>query len=206
MGRGGLPGDSPGPDPLPARPGTTHHYKTMGVLFDAGAAAMLLWNDHRHPVDANSAACSLLQRSKSKLLSLSLDGLTESSALQNLEALVKGLADNGVHNGFHIFNAPNGAGIHVSYSATANILPGVHLGIFHPHSNRSEQEELSERERDILTLLAHGENNKTIAQELFLAPETIRNYTRSARIKLGARSRSHAIALAIASGQIVVDP
>lgn len=61
---------------------------------------------------------------------------------------------------------------------------------------------LTDREKEVLTLLALGETNATIADQLHLSPETIRSHTRSARLRLGARSRSHAIALAIHSGQL----
>lgn len=65
---------------------------------------------------------------------------------------------------------------------------------------------LTDREREVLTLLDLGENNSSIAALLHLSPETVRSHTRSARTRLGARSRSHAIALAISSGQIAPDP
>lgn len=64
---------------------------------------------------------------------------------------------------------------------------------------------LSEREKEVLTLLAMGESNPSIAKQLHLSPETIRNYTRMARLKLGARSRSHAIAIAALTGQLDKD-
>ena len=41
-----------------------------------------------------------------------------------------------------------------------------------------------------------------IAVRLAISPETVRNHVRSARTKLGARTRAHATALAIARGEI----
>lgn len=62
---------------------------------------------------------------------------------------------------------------------------------------------LSEREREILTLLAGGRTGEDIAGTLFLSPETVRTHVRNAMEKLHASTRTHAIVLAIERGEIV---
>jgi DNA-binding CsgD family transcriptional regulator len=66
----------------------------------------------------------------------------------------------------------------------------------------AESEPLSYRERQVLGLLAGGLDGPAIAERLGLSPETVRSYANSAREKLGARTRTHAVALALASGEI----
>lgn len=61
---------------------------------------------------------------------------------------------------------------------------------------------LSPREREILTLLAQGATGEGIAHSLGLSAETIRTHVRNAMEKLEVRTRSHAIAVAIRSGEI----
>ena len=51
---------------------------------------------------------------------------------------------------------------------------------------------LTERERDMLRAVAEGASNTEIAERLFLAEGTVRNYLSSAMAKLGARNRSEA--------------
>lgn len=63
-------------------------------------------------------------------------------------------------------------------------------------------EPLSDRERQVLELLARGLDGPAIAERLGLAQETIRAYTQSARAKCGARTRTEAVVLALARGQI----
>lgn len=61
---------------------------------------------------------------------------------------------------------------------------------------------LSEREVEVLRLLAHGLNNATIAQRLFLAEGTVRNYVSSILSKLRVDDRTQAAALAWRSGLV----
>ena len=53
-------------------------------------------------------------------------------------------------------------------------------------------EPLSDRELEILELLALGLSNREIAQRLSLAPGTVKNYVTAILQKLGARDRTHA--------------
>ena len=61
---------------------------------------------------------------------------------------------------------------------------------------------LSEREREVLRLLASGTSTKAIAQQLFISPSTVRNHTQSILGKLNVHSRLEAVALALQSGLI----
>jgi DNA-binding NarL/FixJ family response regulator len=53
-------------------------------------------------------------------------------------------------------------------------------------------EPLSDREQEILELLALGLSNREIARRLSLAPGTVKNYVTAILQKLGARDRTHA--------------
>ena len=53
--------------------------------------------------------------------------------------------------------------------------------------------ELSDRERDILALLAQGYKNSEIAERLVLSPKTVRNYVSNVISKLQVADRAEAI-------------
>jgi len=57
-------------------------------------------------------------------------------------------------------------------------------------------EPLSERELEVLTLLASGRTNREIAGDLFVAVGTVKNHTNSIYRKLGSHNRAGALARA----------
>jgi DNA-binding CsgD family transcriptional regulator len=61
---------------------------------------------------------------------------------------------------------------------------------------------LSYREHQVLGLLARGLDGPAIAERLGLSPETVRSYAQSAREKTDAKTRTEAVALALARGDI----
>ena len=63
----------------------------------------------------------------------------------------------------------------------------------------------TDRERDILTLLSQGLSNPEIAEKLFLAEGTVRNYISSLLKKLGVADRTQAAILAIRYGLVPKD-
>jgi len=56
---------------------------------------------------------------------------------------------------------------------------------------------LSEREREVLRLLAEGGSYAEIGSTLFLSPDTVRAHAQRAMTKLGARTRTQAVAVAL---------
>ena len=56
---------------------------------------------------------------------------------------------------------------------------------------------VTQREREILRLLADGLTNEEIGKELFISPETVRTHVRKAMAKLDADTRTQAVATAL---------
>jgi DNA-binding NarL/FixJ family response regulator len=52
---------------------------------------------------------------------------------------------------------------------------------------------LSEREREVLDLIAHGATNRETAESLHLSPHTVKDHTRAIYRKLGVRNRAEAV-------------
>lgn len=64
---------------------------------------------------------------------------------------------------------------------------------------------LSNREREIVALMAEGTSMEQIAIDLQLSIETIRTHVRNVIRKMRARNRVHAIAIALERGEIALD-
>ena len=56
---------------------------------------------------------------------------------------------------------------------------------------------LTQREREVLRLLADGQSNEEIGKRLFISPETVRTHVRKAMAKLAADTRTQAVAIAL---------
>jgi DNA-binding NarL/FixJ family response regulator len=67
---------------------------------------------------------------------------------------------------------------------------------------RGSRGKLTQRQRQILQLLANGESITVAARELELSEETIKTHTKNTLARLGARNRAHAVAIALRESQI----
>ncbi len=56
---------------------------------------------------------------------------------------------------------------------------------------------LTRRQREILQLLANGESTTVAARELGLSEETVKTHTKNVIARLGARNRTHAVAIGL---------
>ena len=61
---------------------------------------------------------------------------------------------------------------------------------------------LTDREREVMTLVAEGLTNAEIAERLFLSPATARTHVSRILLKLGARDRTQLVVLAYESGLV----
>lgn len=77
---------------------------------------------------------------------------------------------------------------HQSSAATESALPAI----------------LSEREREVLILLAQGLNNKEIAQRLYLSVRTVEGHLANIYGKLGVHSRTEAALYAVRQGWLTL--
>ncbi|MBV9576981.1 MAG: response regulator transcription factor, partial [Chloroflexi bacterium] len=66
----------------------------------------------------------------------------------------------------------------------------------------TELELLTEREREVMALVAGGLTNDEIAQRLYLSPATIRTHVGHAITKLGARDRTQLVVYAYEMGLV----
>lgn len=175
---------------------------------------MVIADDERRYVAANSAACLLLRLPEEAVRKLRIEDLTPPESRSEVESLWSGFIRAGVQEGTFELMMPDGPRVHVEYSATANVEPGLHLSIlmFPPSGTHRElgargerHHVLTAREREVLGMVAMGKGTAWIAADLGISASTVETHVRHCLDKLGARNRAHAIALGLQTGQISLD-
>jgi DNA-binding NarL/FixJ family response regulator len=86
-------------------------------------------------------------------------------------------------------------------SATRRLLERLSVSLPEP-TDGVGLEDLTDRERQVLTLMAHGQTNQEICRELFLAEPTVKTHVGHILAKLGARDRVQAVVIAYETGLV----
>ncbi|HEY7401762.1 MAG TPA: response regulator transcription factor [Actinomycetota bacterium] len=103
-----------------------------------------------------------------------------------------------------------GQAINVALSGSGNVLsPRVIQNLFEDsevsssqssNTGRRQEFNLTQRENDILALLAEGKSNREIAQSLFLSEKTVKAHLAAIFRKLGVTNRTQAAMAAVSMG------
>jgi DNA-binding NarL/FixJ family response regulator len=115
-------------------------------------------------------------------------------------------------SGFLLKNAPPEELIHavrVVAAGDALLAPSVTRRIIEQFARRPVEadvrarlESLTQREREVLVMLARGNSNAELAAELFVTEGTVKTHVSSLLAKLGLRDRVQAVVLAYESGLV----
>jgi DNA-binding NarL/FixJ family response regulator len=71
-----------------------------------------------------------------------------------------------------------------------------------PPATLAALEHLTDREREVVILVAHGLSNDDIAERLYLSPLTVKTHANRAMAKLGARDRAQLVVIAYQNGLV----
>ncbi len=99
--------------------------------------------------------------------------------------------------------------IRVVASGDALLSPGVTRRLIAEYASRArtapptaQLDQLTEREREIVALVAEGLSNDEIAGRLYLSPATAKTHVSRAMVKLGVRDRAQLVVLAYECGLV----
>jgi DNA-binding CsgD family transcriptional regulator len=173
------------------------------AVFDGSVWPMVIVDDERRYVDANAAALEAFDMTREELLRHRFDDLAIDEQRGRVERGWHRFRADGRATGTVDMQLHSGRRVEFRFSAIADVGPGRHLSILLPPQNVTRPNargRLSTREREILGRVARGEDGPEIAEALVVSPATVRTHIGNAVRKLGARSRAHAVALALRSG------
>ncbi|MDX6588058.1 MAG: hypothetical protein QOI31_2531 [Solirubrobacterales bacterium] len=195
----------------------------LRTAFATSQHPMLLADDQRRWTTGNSAASDLFCIPPDEIPWRKMDEFIPLSDRQWLDEQWQAFMDTGSAEGWQRLAIPERGPLAMEFSATANVLPARHLTVFippdeahawdktdtsiaqtpwKPVADDSDRKELTEREREVMALVASGFQTNEVALRLFLSPETVKTHVQNALVKLGAHTRAHAVAVALVTGQI----
>ena len=169
--------------------------KARGMVVSTTPDVILL--DHRLPDGDGVAAIGELRRLRP---SAQVVVLTASAADHVLVAAIEAGASGFVSKSRSLDEltsavraAATGEAV-ISPEMLARLLPRLQ------RSGRARHNDLTEREREVLGLLADGLSNAVIAEQLFVSVHTVRNHIANLSAKLGAHSKLEALSIAVRDG------
>ncbi len=175
---------------------------------------MVLVDDRRRHVEVNGAYLKALGYTADALIGRPISSLVVGGPLATESEWVASMAGRRF-NGEAELRRSDGSQLAVQWAATAAIVTGRQLVLFVVLSTSRwgrafrrddipPSGELTEREREVVQLIALGHSGPEIADELQIAHDTVRTHARNAMTRTGARSRAHLVAKAYAEGLALV--
>jgi PAS domain S-box-containing protein len=186
----------------------------FSAAFRQSRNGMVLLDDHRRHVDVNSAYLRLLGYRRAAVIGKHFYDLVAGGPLLTEEEWQAALRA-GDFAGEADLVCADGSEVGVQWGGHPEVVTGERLVLlvalntsrWGRHFRRSGSSEpgggLSEREREVVRLVAEGHTGPEIAEELHISHDTVRTHVRNAMTKLGARSRAHLVAKAIAEAHIL---
>ena len=174
--------------------------------------AMVLLDDQRRHVDANGAYLQLLGYARADVIGRPIYDLVVGGPVLTQQEWAQVLGTEHQTGEAELVCA-DGSTLGVQWGATAEVVTGQRRILFVALSTsrwgrrfrrgidrESDAGPLSARELEVVRLVAAGRTGPEIADELLIAHDTVRTHVRNAMTKVGARSRAHLVAKALAEG------
>ena len=186
----------------------------FATAFKRSRNAMMLTDDRRVIVDANPAALRLLGRGREAVTGHPVWTFVAGGPLLSHEEWESALSA-GRFTGEAELVVADGSRAGVQWAATTEVVTGRRLVLvvvmstsrWGPRFRRRGDADvaasgLTARQSEIVQLVSLGASGPEIAEELHISHDTVRTHIRNASGKLGARSRAHLVAKALAHGHV----
>jgi DNA-binding CsgD family transcriptional regulator len=173
---------------------------------------MVLLDDQRRVLDVNGAYLRLVRRPRDDVVGWEVHRFLAHGAVLSEAEWSAALAARRVTGEAEVL-VGDGTRTGVQWAASTEVVTGRRLVLVvvlstsrwgprfrREHDDGAPKAPLTPRERDVVRLIAAGATGPEIADELQIADHTVRTHARNAMKKVGARSRAHLVAIALAEG------
>jgi PAS domain S-box-containing protein len=182
------------------------------AAFKRSRTAMVLADERRAIVDVNRAFCNMVERRRGDLLGKPLYSVVKAGT-QLSDARWTELLEHDESVGDAVIDLPDGNTLRVHWAAHPETVTDRRLVLIVSvstyragrHFRREvpddhEPSDLSQRELEIVRMVAMGLSGPEIAEQLQISHNTVRTHIHNAMLKTGARSRAHLVAKALGAG------
>jgi PAS domain S-box-containing protein len=189
----------------------------FSAAFTQSRNPMVLLDDQRRHVDANGAYLKLVGYRREALVGRAIYEMIKDGPRASPQEWAAALAEPRFTGEAELVRADGGL-VAVQWAASTESATGRMLVLFvalntsrwgrrfrrEPDAaDTSGTAALSRREREVVQFVALGSTSAEIAEELRIAPDTVRTHVRNAMTKVGARSRAQLVAKALGDGLIL---
>jgi PAS domain S-box-containing protein len=185
------------------------------LVFKRSSNPIILLDDARRIVEVNDAALELVGGGRDQLVGMSIvDSIRPAErdlATREWEQFLK----TGECSGTRALVRADGSEVQIDFAGRIAVVGGRRLAIYvavgddptcSPSAAPAGELPLTEREREVVTLIALGRETAQIAEELHISPETVRTHVRNAMSRLGAHTRAQLVAIVLCTDQTVHGP
>ncbi len=182
------------------------------AAFRDSRNAMVLVGEDRRVVDVNGACLQMLGHPRVDVVGRPIWEFVAGGPVMKPREWAAALARRRFTGEAEMLRA-DGSTVHVQWGATTEVITGRSLVVVaalsvsarahgirevaHPAPRNAA---LSARQREIVRLVALGQTGPEIADELQITHHTVRTHLRNGMNRMGARSRAHLVAKALAEG------
>jgi PAS domain S-box-containing protein len=184
------------------------------LVFARTSNPIVLLDERRRIVDVNDSALSLLQRDRADAIGSSIVESVKPDERAASTREWRAFLRSGEYSGKRALVRADGSEVQIDFAARLETLDGRRLAIYVAMVEQSPAScaaarapapelGLTNREREVVTLIALGLETAEIAAELHISSETVRTHVRNAMSKLGARTRAQLVAIVLCRGHAV---
>ncbi len=184
------------------------------LVFERTSNPMLQLDDQRRIVAVNDAAVALFGGSRDRLIGSSIVDSIMPAERERAEREWEAFLQSGEYSGTRALLRADGSQARIDFAARIAVVGERRLAIYVAvDEDRADalspafarELPLTEREREVVTLIALGRETAQIAAALHISPETVRTHVRNAMSRLGAHTRAQLVAIALCSDQAMHD-
>lgn len=180
----------------------------LRALFEKAPAPTVVLDDNARILDANAAACALFGLGAQRLRGRNVfEFVAAESVGRATEFWRAALARGQGEDELPLVSHTGERHPVVEVRARADVAGGRHMAVLITERRRGAKAgaaRLTPREREVFRLLAAGLTARGIGDRLGISPNTVRTHVQNGTVKLEARSRVQAVAVAVALGEIDV--